>query len=307
MVISKFMRKKTIVTTVLLSCLFLTLQAQQEGLRTAAQDASVKLKDVAPKDAASGWKLSGISGINFGQVALKNWSAGGENSVSGNFYLNGTLDYVKNKWSWNNMLGLEYGLIYSEENDWRKNADKISFASKVGYRINSKWSYAFMVDYNSQFAKGYNYPDMNEYISTFMAPAYSNLALGFNYKPNDKYALFLSPVTARMTFVLDDSLSHKGFFGVKQDKKFRVEPGSYVVATTKQTVVENVELISKLDMFTPYNDRFGHIDMNLEMLINFKVNKFLTANLSATLRYYENEIAKIQIKEIFGLGFAYKF
>jgi len=295
------MKKRIIITTSFLLCLFFSLQAQDE-LRATAQAASAKLKDVAPKDTVSGWKLSGITGVNFGQVALVNWSAGGENSISGNFYLNGSLDYVKNKWTWNNLLGLEYGLIYSEENDWRKNTDKISFASKVGYRINSKWSYAFMIDFNSQFAKGYNYPD-TQYISTFMAPAYSNLALGFNYKPNEKYALFLSPITARMTFALD-SLT-KVYKTI--DQKFRIEPGAYIVATTKQTVMQNVELISKLDMFTPYNENFGRVDVNWEMLINFKINKLLTANLSTTLRYYENEKNKVQFKEIFGLGFAYKF
>ena len=301
------MRKKIIVTMAFLSCLFLTVQAQQEVLRTTAQDVSEKLKDVAPGDTTSGWKLSGISGLNFGQVALKNWSAGGENSVSGNFYLNGSLNYTRNKWSWNNTLALQYGLIYSEENDWRKNADNISFASKVGYQINSKWSYAFLVDFNSQFAKGYDYPNTDQHISTFMAPAYSNLALGFSYRPNDKYTLFLSPITARMIFVLDDFLSDAGAFGMDKGQKFRVEPGAYVVATTKQTVVENVEIISKLDMFTPYNDRFGNIDINWDMLVNFKINKFLTANLNTTVRYYEDEIKKVQFKEVFGLGFAYNF
>ena len=300
------MKKRIIVTASVLLCLFSSTQAQQD-LRALAQGTSEKLKVAAPKDSASGWKLSGVTGVNFGQVALKNWSAGGENSFSGNLYLNGSLDYVKNKWTWNNLLGLEYGLIHSEENGWRKNSDKISFTSKIGYQINSKWSYAFMIDFNSQFANGYNYPNTNEYISTFMAPAYSNLALGFNYKPNDKYALFLSPITARMTFVMDDSLSQAKAFGMKENQKFKIEPGAYIVGTTKQTVMKNVDLISKLDLFTPYNDRFGHIDVNWEMLINFKVNKLITANLSTTLRYYEDEIKKVQFKEIFGLGFAYTF
>ncbi len=300
------MKKRVIVLVCFLSGLLFCVQAQQE-LRTTAQNAATKLKDVTPKDTTSGWKLSGIAGVNFGQVALENWSAGGENSISGNFYLNGTLDYKKDKWLWNNMLGLEYGLIYSDEYDWRKNADKISFASKIGYQINPKWSYAFMVDFNSQFAKGYNYPNTDEYISTFMAPAYSNLALGFNYTPNDKYAVFLSPITARMTFVLDDSLSHAKAFGMDEDQKFKIEPGAYIVATTKQKVMQNVELISKLDMFTPYNDRFGYVDLNWEVLINLKINKLLTANLSTTVRYYEEEIKKVQFKEIFGLGFAYNF
>ena len=302
------MKKKIIVMLAFLSCLFLTVQAQQEVLRTTAQDAATKLKDGVPADTIQGWKLSGISGINFGQTTLKNWSAGGGNSVSENFYLNGSLNYTKNKWSWNNLLALQYGLIYSEETRWRKNADNISFTSKVGYQINSKWAYAFLVDFNSQFAKGYNYAVSSEnYISTFMAPAYSNLAFGLSYKPNDKYMLFLSPITARMTFVMDDTLSHYKAFGMKVDQKFRMEPGAYVVATTKQTVAQNVDIISKLDMFSPYNRRFGNIDVNWDMLINFKINKFLTANLNTTVRYYENEIKKVQFKEIFGLGFAYSF
>jgi hypothetical protein len=300
--------KKRIIVAIALSCLLLTVQAQQEVLRTTARNASEKLKNAAPADTASGWKLSGISGVNFGQVTMKNWSAGGENTVSGNFYLNGSLNYTKNKWSWTNLLDLQHGLIYSEENNWRKNADNISFTSKIGYQINTKWSYAFLADFNSQFAKGYDYSVSTEnYISNFMAPAYSNLALGFSYNPNNKYTLFFSPITARMTFVLDDSLSHIGAFGMNIDQKFRMEPGAYVMATTKQTVCENVEIISKLDMFTPYNERFGNIDVNWDLLVNLKINKFLTANLNTTVRYYEGEVKKVQFKEIFGLGFAYRF
>ena len=300
------MKNKIIITISFSLCLLFSVQAQQE-LRSTVQGTVETLKDVAPKDTISGWKLAGITGINFGQVALKNWSSGGENSVSGNFYLNGSLDYVKNKWHWNNLLGLEYGLTYSEQNDWRKNADKISITSKIGYQINSKWSYAFLFDFNTQFAKGYNYPNTDTYISTLMAPAYSNLALGINYRPDDKFSFFLSPITARMTFVLNDSLSQAKTFGMNDGQKFRMEPGAYFVGTAKLTVMQNVELISKLDMFTPYNDRFGNIDVNWETLINFKINKLLSANLSTTVRYYEDEIKKVQFKEVFGLGFAYLF
>ena len=298
------MNKRIIVMMTFLSCLFLTVQAQQ----VTVQDVATKLGSAAPADTTQGWKLSGISGVDFGQTTLTNWSAGGGNSVSGRVYLNGSLRYTKNKWSWNNLLALQYGSIFSSETNWRKSADNISFTSIGGYQINSKWSYALLLDFNSQFARGYDYttnPDV--YISTFMAPAYSNLALGVTYKPNDKYMLFLSPITARMTFVMNDSLSNIPDFGVDKGKKFKMEPGAYVVATTKQSLAQNVEIISKLDMFTPYNDRFGNIDMNWDVLINFKINKLLTANLSTTVRYYENEIKRVQFKEIFGLGFAYSF
>ena len=35
-------------------------------------------------DTTEGWKVKGIVGLGFSQVALSNWSAGGENSFAGN-------------------------------------------------------------------------------------------------------------------------------------------------------------------------------------------------------------------------------
>ena len=276
-----------------------------------AQDAAS-----APKD-TSYWKLSGITGINFSQTALVNWAAGGENSVATNLYLNGSLNYAKDKWAWDNALALEYGVIYSDEYDWRKNSDKISFTSKLGYQINKKFYYSLLADYNTQFAKGYNYPNVDQYLSKLMAPGYSNIALGVDYKPNDSYSVFFSPVTARFLFVLDDSLSNAGAYGIEKGDKMRLEAGSLLKASMKKTVMKNVDVISKLDAFTPYNDAFGNIDVNWEILASFKINEVLTATLNTTLRYYDrehyinsdglNEGPKLQFKEIFGLGIAYRF
>lgn len=40
-----------------------------------------------------------------------------------------------------------------------------------------------MADLNTQFYKGYNYPDKSHYISKFFAPAYSNISLGMDFRP----------------------------------------------------------------------------------------------------------------------------
>lgn len=293
------MKKKLLFSFCLLVGITLIAKAQTDG--------ATKIVDYAAKDTLSGWKHKGVAGVNFGQTSLTNWSAGGENSVSGDFYLNGSLNYFKNKWSWDNSLALQYGTVYSSENDWRKSADKISFSSVLGYQINSKWSYAFLFDFNSQFAKGYDYPDTEHYISKFLAPAYSNLALGLTYKPNPKYMFFFSPITARMTFVEDDYLSSLGSFGLDPGERFLMQPGLYLMGSTNQTIMQNVNLISKLDIFSPYDDRFGNFDINWDILLSFKINKLLTATLNTTLRYYEKEIEKVQFKEVFGMGFAYNF
>ena len=36
------------------------------------------------------WVLKGVTGLNMSQTAMANWSAGGENSIAGNAYLNDT-------------------------------------------------------------------------------------------------------------------------------------------------------------------------------------------------------------------------
>lgn len=275
-----------------------------------AEDATISKKDTCF------WKLSGVAGANLSQAALVNWVGGGENTVALNFYLNAGLNYAKENWSWDNALLLQYGIIYSEQYDWRKNADKISFSSKLGYKLKPKLFTSMLFDYNSQFAKGYNYPNTKNYISTFMAPGYANLAFGVDYKPTSYMSIFFSPATLHAIYVLNDSLSDVGSFGLKPGEKSKYDAGALLKISFKKVVMQNVDVISTFDAFTPYNSEFGNIDLNWELLANFKINKLLTATLNTTLRYLDKEHyvkdgvdkgAKVQFKEIFGLGLAYKF
>lgn len=294
------MKKRLLLSFTLLMGLFTITYAQKTTI-----DQLMGYKTVT--DSLEGWKYSGLVGITFGQTSLTNWSAGGDNTVSGNFILNASANYKKDRWFWDNNLGLEYGLIYSSSDDWKKSSDKINLTSIAGRNISRKWSASFLLNFKTQFAKGYKYPDRDNYISTFMAPGYADAALGFTYKPNSNYTVFLSPVTERATFVLDDILSDVGAFGVDPGKKMKWETGAYVRATANQTVWNDLSIISTLDMFTPYNDDFGNVNVNWDILLSYKLNSFLTATLNTTLRYYDEEITKIQFKEIFGLGFTYKF
>lgn len=46
------------------------------------------------------WVLKGVTGLNMSQTAMSNWSAGGENSIAGNAYLNASLTHKKGNWLW---------------------------------------------------------------------------------------------------------------------------------------------------------------------------------------------------------------
>lgn len=263
------------------------------------------------------WKLSGVAGVNLSQTALSNWSAGGENAIAGNAYLNGALLRKSGNWLWQNTLVLEYGMSKNKSNGTQKTNDNINFATQLGYTTNNIWFYTAMADLKTQFYKGYNYPDKSYYISKFFAPAYSNISLGIEYRPKANYSIYLSPVAGKLTFVNDDYLSDLGSFGVDPGDKFKAEFGAYLKARAEQTIMENVKLVTTADFFTSYDDQFGNVDVNWDVLISMKINRFLSATLNTTLKY-DNDVkridangvkrgAKVQFKEILGVGLAYNF
>lgn len=263
------------------------------------------------------WVVKGVTGLNLSQTAMTNWSAGGENSVAGNAYLNGSLTHKKGNWLWVTNLVLDYGLASTKSQGVKKSTDKIGLSTQLGYSTNEVWFYTLMGDLNTQFAKGYNYPDKTHYISTFFAPAYSNISVGMEYRPKSNYSVFLSPVSAKMTFVEDDYLSDLGAFGVDPGDRFKIECGTYLKGRAEMPLMENVSLITTADFFTPYSGDFGNIDANWDVLISMKINKVLSATLSTSLKYDDNiktydddgneRGPRVQFKEILGVGVAYNF
>ena len=263
------------------------------------------------------WVLKGVTGLNMSQTAMANWSAGGENSIAGNAYLNASLTHKKGNWLWVTNMVLDYGLSKTKSQGMRKSSDKIGLSTQLGYSTDNVWFYTLMGDLNTQFAKGYDYPDKEHQISNFFAPAYSNIALGMEWRPKSNYSLLLSPVSTKMTFVTDDYLSDLGAFGVDPGDHFKIEGGAFVKARAELPVMENVNLITTADFFTTYSKDFGNIDVNWDVLISMKINKVLSATINTTLKY-DNDVktfddngvkkgAKVQFKEVLGIGLAYNF
>ena len=277
----------------------------------------------AVKD-TSYWKKNGDFTLSFNQVSFTNWAAGGKNSVSGVGIFNYAFNYLKDKTSWDNTLSLGYGLLKEGANDLVKSEDKLDFSSKAGYKTGneSKWFYTGLFNFRSQFAKGYKYTDVPLKISDFLAPAYITIALGIDYKPNDKFSLFLSPIGSKMTIVNDEDLSAAGAFGVEPGKKFRAEMGGTLKSELKFPLATNVDVVTGLNIFSNYLNNPQNMDINWDFRLNMKINKYLSANLITNL-IYDDDIwvavdrnddgdvdgkgRRIQLKQLFGAGFSYKF
>lgn len=270
------------------------------------------------------WKFSGITSLNLSQLSLTNWAAGGDNSLSGNALINLSAIYATEKTEWENKLTLGYGLIKQGDDPTRKSDDQIDFASKLGLKASGKWFYSALLGFKTQFAQGYDNPGEVDRlkISNFMSPGYLNFSLGMDYKPSDVFSLFLSPLSTKLTFVLDDDLSAAGSFGLDPGQTARGELGGYIKMAFKKEILKNVTLDTKIDLFTNYLDNPQYIDVNWDMLLTFKVNEYLSASLLTQLIYdydikfgedttgdgvYDTFNAKVQFKELFGLGLTYSF
>ena len=275
------------------------------------------VKDKHGRHEEKAWILKGISGINFTQTALSYWSMGGESSLSGTAHLNASLTHKSGRWLWQNNLSLEYGLTKTGSSTSQKSGDKIDLTSKLGYSINNKWYYTGTVDFKSQFYKGKLHPKEGKYTSKFMSPGYLNISAGIEYRPNNNYSIYFSPIAENMTFVLDDYLSRLGYYGVKKGNKLRMETGAYIKARAEKDLMENVKMITKIDLFTAYNKSFGNFDIDWNVVINMKINKLLSANINTTLKYDDDveyidkegneQGPKIQFKEVLGIGFSFNF
>ena len=318
------MKKKLIAAGLLLSISFALTMGQvteaEKNLRTLTADTT------------QGWKTGGVFAINLAQTSLTNWAAGGQNSVAVNGLFSMFANLKRGKSVWDNSLNVGYGLLKQGKNtDFMKTDDKIDLLSKYGQEAFKNFYYAALLNFKTQMTAGYNYPDVTNKISDLFSPAYLLLAVGMDYKPNANFSAFVAPLTAKFTFVLDDTLSAHGAYGVTPGETSKSEIGGYIRAIYtkndfKGEFMKNIAFTTKIDLFSNYLDNPQNIDVSWETQIAMKVNKYISVNFNTHLLYDDNILIaldrnddgdmtdpgdipgkRIQFKEILGVGFSYNF
>lgn len=149
-----------------------------------------------------------------------------------------------------------------------------------------------------------------------MTPGYINLSLGIDYKPNENISVYYSPLSGKVTLINDTTFSVR--YGVDAGEKIRNEFGSNFKGTVNYNFYDKKMTVkSTLDLFTAYNESFGNVDVNWDVLVGLNFTKLLTLTFQSTLKY-DDDIAstsddgtvhgaKVQFKEIIGVGISYKF
>ena len=306
--------KRTLFLLLLLLC---TFAYAQDPINKVAKP--LDRSELNVPDTVNPWTLLGTAALNINQASFTNWSSGGQNSFGIGALVNIKADYKKKKQSWKNTLDLAYGFQFLGKGSnahYTKTDDKIEYTTSYGYAISKHWDVTLLANFRSQFTNGYNYPNDSVAISKIMAPGYLVAGIGVNYVPAEYFTLYISPSAGRFTFVLDDTLSAHGAFGVEKGKKLKGEFGPYLRAVFNKEVFKNITLNTSLELFSDYLHKFGNVDVNWNVLLGLKVNKWLSTTINTQLIYDDDvkikfpsgdEGPRTQFKEVIGVGLSYTF
>jgi len=296
-------------------------------------DTLINLSIVKPKDSIidqqvldiAWWENKNSIAFDLHEVAFVNWTSGGENSISGLLKIYFSRSFQKEYTLWKTEVYARYGLNKQQERELRKTDDEIRINSTYGYRHkeNSNWYHTAKLNFRTQFTKGYKYPNIDDPISMFFAPAYLFVGVGAQYNIEKKhFFVYLSPATFKSTFVMDETLSNEGAYGVDPGKKIRREFGASIQSHWDTEIFKNVAMINRLGLYTDYFNNFGNIDVDWDLIFKFKISDYFEANLGVHLIYDDDikfgedtngdgEIdtygARVQLKQEFGVGVLYKF
>lgn len=270
------------------------------------------------------WTKTGSLQVNFSNVSLSNWAGGGQNAIS----IGSTIDLKAirdtKKSHWENQFFLEYGMakLGGSGNLFKKTSDELRLSTLYGYKIAPKWSFSSGLKFRSQMQPGWTFGrDANnkefkqQLLSDILAPGYLEGIIGITYSEGKLFTATLAPIAGKFTFVLNDSLSNAGAFGVPIGKKVRSELGANLSMNLDWDIEKNINFKSGLNLFANY-ETLDLIDVNWTTLLVLKVNKYITTSFGTDLIYDHDVLIKqadgtskraVQFRNVLNINFGVKF
>lgn len=254
------------------------------------------------------WVYSGTEHVQFSQAYLKNWIKGGQQSVALLSDLRFSAIYKDDKTQWENNLIHKVGFIDSDGSKSRINDDLIELSSKYGISASKRWFYSLLFNFKTQFFDGYSNNDTGKEkpISAFMAPAYWSLAAGMDYKTKN-FTLMLSPLTSRVAMVLDTAKIDQTRYSIPDDKKSMYFMGGSFQNNLIWNISKEIKMTSAMNVFYDYFEKEDKVQAEWDIILDMKINVFLSTRIVTNFRYYESESRKLQTRENLSIAFRYQF
>ena len=263
------------------------------------------------------WKNSGNALFLVNQSSFSNWTSGGQSSISGTLKIDYNFNYSDNGWDWDTKVISNFGLNKISGSDFlKKTDDRIEINSVLGKKFNTdiigRWSYSSFFNFQTQFAKGYRFgrdangnPNRKEK-SRFFSPATVQLGVGMYWKKSKDLWVNLAPMTGKLILVnkrfTENLNENQTYFGVKKGGNSRFELGASIRSYYKSEIFENVTMENRLSLYSDYLDRPQNIDFDCTFNFIMKVNQYVSTNLIFQFVYDDNEIRRVQVREVLGVG-----
>lgn len=191
--------------------------------------------------------------------------------------------------------------------------DILQINTTFGIKAVKHWYYSLTGQFKTQVLNSYA-TNSHNLASAFMSPGELTAGIGMTYTfENPKKTFGVNASIAPVSYHLITCLNHHmnpANYGIKDGRRAENQFGSTVDMTLKWKIAYNISLNSHLFAFTDYHS----VQADWENTLAFAINSFLTTQIYAHLRYdsQTNPIPdtrwkKLQVKEIFSIGFAYKF
>lgn len=250
-----------------------------------------------------GWDHDLKAGLNFTQVAFKDWSKGGSNSMAYVAQVLGLSNQDALSTKWSNTYKLVFGQTRLEDVGIRKTDDEINLESllmwKVGIYVNP---YA-AVTAKSQFAPGYHYTDtLDTQTSGLFDPLYLTQSVGLGYEPAAWIKTRLG-AALRETFT-NTFNQYADDPATPEIESTKIEGGLESVIELAIPIEESVMFGSKLELFSGFKT-MDKVVMNAQASLILKASEWFNATISANAINDWQISPRTQLKEAVSVGISY--
>jgi hypothetical protein len=249
------------------------------------------------------WIPTAAVGLNVSQLALSNWTQGGENSITYTFNGTGGLVYKSTGWTFKNNLKFAYGKTKLGGADFRTNDNELYLESVISKNINWPVDPYFSNTVRTPLGVGYTYgTNPPTEIAAFFDPGYLSQSVGFTYQKEKGFDTRLG-IAVQETFTRNNTQFSDDPETAKIEK-FKAETGIESVTNGEYVFAENLLLKSSLRLFSRFKT-MDVWDIRWDNSIIAKINDYLNTSLSYLLIYQKDQSVKTQMKEGLQLGLHY--
>lgn len=249
------------------------------------------------RDSHTPWRKDILVMVQLTQnYATPNWYQGGNASFAMISNVKGTINYYRDKITWENTGEWRAGFSTVSGDSLRKintTEDLLRLYSKFGYELYKKLYFASALEFETCFFPTYKANTKDLKTGPF-SPVKLNVEAGIDYRPVKGLSIVASPIVYRL---------------VHNKKETSNEVGSTVRVYYKWKPVREIALDARFYFFTNYR----RVEMDLEVNCDFIINRFLSARIvlhpryDTTAVYADDDRAHVQFRELLSIGFAHKF